>query len=120
MKKITEVRVILSVTDKGSWISAKTEEDGLIKSANALVEEVKKHCDYYEDHTIHKVYECEFCGHEWEDWSAYPYKDEPGRSVPVGTPRCCQKAADEWIANNLKQPIKQGFTFEDAKKILRG
>ena len=102
MRKLVEIQVVLSVTTPGNWMSQTTRDGNLRKSAEALANEVKKHCDYYEDHTINHVYECEFCGHQWEDWSAWPYKDEP--DAPLGMPRCCEKAAQEWRESQVPTP----------------
>ena len=98
MKKLVEVQVILSVKRPGGWIGANTRAEGLIKSANALAEEVQRHCDYYESYDTNNVYVCEFCGLDWEDWNKLPFKEEP--DCPLGIPRCCEEAGNEWKKEN--------------------
>lgn len=82
MKEIRCVRVVCEIQDAGGWMGAKTKHQGLLKSADALVAELKRHCNYYEDSSIQSVFECSFCGSDWE--------------VDLkGIPVCCDKAIEE-------------------------
>jgi hypothetical protein len=83
MKKLVSVDVICNVATAGCWLSAKNEEQNIIKNVEELQREIKKHCDYYEGSTLKKNYECSFCGNTWE-------------TEDSGLPVCCQKAQEEF------------------------
>ena len=90
MKKLQSVDVVCNVATAGCWMSAKNEEQNIIKNAEELQREIKKHCDYYEGSILNRKYVCSFCGADWES-----SLDE------TGCPICCDKAMEEFNANKL-------------------
>lgn len=91
MKIKTNFRVVATSTTNGHWMSAKTPEEHLLRSARALEDEIKRHCDYADSTQIEWDNECSFCGLSWEE--------ETGENK--GRPLCCDEAIKEFEAKKL-------------------
>lgn len=92
-KELSYVNVICQVTHNGNWIGGR-DVPGMVKSAEALAAEIKKHCDYYEGHEIQSVYVCSFCGHDWET-------DKDG--IPI----CCGRAEKEELSHKSAEWVSE-------------
>lgn len=99
MKKLKYIEVIC-VPKKGDWLSQYREganpDDALRKDASELIEQIKRHCDHFQDISPKPYFECSFCNSEWEETYSSDYK--------TFLPACCSKAEAEALS---KLPVEE-------------